>query len=91
MSNAKHASPAARPLHPWGPGDHGLGFCYSCIVDYAAARGAGTGPPPVLHAITLAPAALPMPAGVGMVALPSCYEHLVPNRGGNGASRLLRV
>jgi hypothetical protein len=53
-------------------------------------------PPPVPHfAITMAPAPVPVPGpdgtiqGVGIVTLPSCYDHLAAMRPAAARSRLL--
>lgn len=72
-------------------GDHGLGLCLACLneriaVDRgnAAARAAGDGKltqvlPIVNWAITLAPAAVPVPGPLAnmLVPQPSCYNHLI--------------
>jgi hypothetical protein len=70
-------------------GDHGLGLCTACMEDYIAARaeadaasvngGTPKAMPQVQWAITWAPALRPVPGPLrwAVVALPSCYGHLV--------------
>ena len=71
--------------------DLGLGYCYSCVTDYAFELHAGRPAAPPRYAITYAPAAIPGPTGsLHLIPLPSCYHHLAPAPAGNGGGRLIR-
>ena len=73
--------------------DLGLGYCYSCLTDYAFSHGAGRPAAPPRFAVTYAPAAIPGPMGnLHLIPLPSCYHHLTPAAAGagNGGGRLIR-
>ena len=73
MSNAPKAAEPAPVVE-----DCGLGYCLPCLAEYKMSGGRQT----PFYAITLAPAASPVPGlngqmtGVAMVPTPSCYKHL---------------
>ena len=67
MSNTKHLR--ARPAGTPGLASPGVVFCLQCVGAHKIAAATGQPAPPVLPAITWAPA----PGGV---ALPTCYDHL---------------
>jgi len=74
-------------------GDFGLGLCLACLRDHlqaaqaaaAAKKGGPPGLPPAAphFAITMAPSPVPVPGpggeaiGIAVIALPSCYDHLM--------------
>ncbi len=74
-----------RPLAPPPRIDAPFGFCLVCLSERKAAEaatGIGELPDPFL-AVTMAPTMIPIPSpdgrgiiGVGVVAVPSCYQHL---------------
>jgi hypothetical protein len=88
VSNSRRAE--AFPFEQRTAGkDYGIGWCYSCLVDYHADVQRGKPEPwEPRFAITYAPCAMPGPSGgLFVLPLPSCDHHLVPNPGalGNGA------
>jgi len=81
MSNHPRKPPPLPPAWQDGP----FGFCLACLSERKAAEastGLGGLPDPFL-AVTMAPTMVPIPSpdgrgiiGVGVVAVPSCWQHL---------------
>lgn len=85
MTDARHILSVTPPVKATGP----LGLCNSCC----AARKQDP-EQPLREAVTLVPAQVPIPGpggaliGVGVVALPQCWEH-VPGPAAAGSGLLI--
>jgi hypothetical protein len=64
----------------WAYADAGLGLCLTCLSEYKAQFAAEPNKARMRtpkFAVTLAPTIVPIgPAGVGIVAVPCCYDHI---------------
>ena len=76
MSNTRHLTGK-----PAITGDCGLGYCLTCITEYIQQPDPASMPN---FAITMTPTAVPIAgpggqiAGIGVVTVPACYQHINP-------------
>jgi hypothetical protein len=72
-------------------GDMGLGLCLACLTMLKAAPKDAVEGQAAAFAITMAPTIVPVPQAqvIGIVAVPTCWEHLNPGQNGPQRKPLL--